>query len=380
MSGAGETRRWVVKIGSSLVSNSDVALNHDGIQSWARQTAQLMGGERKQAREIVIVSSGSVAEGARKLGWSHRPRSLHKIQAAAAAGQAGLMRAYEQEFSKQDLCVAQVLLTHEDISDRKRYFCIQRTLSQLLRFNVVPIVNENDTVSTKEIELGDNDTLAAVVANLVAADLLLILTDQDGLFERDPKENPDAKLIREASSADPRLDKAAQPSRSAFGRGGMITKVEAARQAARSGADTIIANGFSEQIMCRLAAGESLGTLLLANEAPQKARKNWIATLKAKGSLTLDHGACQAIRHGKSLLPVGVLAIQGGFKSGDLVVCRNQRGGEVGRGLSNYSSEETQRLVGLNSRQIKELRDGFYEEEAIHCDNLLVTNTGANGD
>lgn len=373
MTNTQETKRWVVKIGSSLISNRGIKLNYKGIQSWAEQTAQLLSKQQQPVYEIVIVSSGSVAEGTRKLGWHHRPRSLHKIQAAAATGQAGLMHAYEQEFSKHNLCTAQVLLTHEDISDRKRYFSIQRTLLELLQFNVVPIVNENDTVSTKEIELGDNDSLAAVVANLIAADLLLILTDQDGLFEHNPEEHPDAKLIRQTSSADAQLDKAARPSRNAFGRGGMITKVEAARQAARSGTNTIIANGFSEQIMCRLAAGEPLGTLLLADETPQKARKNWIAALKAKGLLTLDQGACQAIRNGKSLLPVGVLAIEGGFRRGDLVVCCNQQGEEIGRGLSNYSSEETQRVVGLNSQQIKELQDGFYEEEAIHCDNLLIT-------
>lgn len=371
-----ETKRWVIKIGSSLITSHGVGLNYASVQSWVNQTAQLIGEQRGKRYEIVVVSSGSVAEGTRKLGWKQRPRSLHKIQAAAATGQAGLMHAYEQAFSKHGLCTAQVLLTHEDIGDRKRYFSIQRTLAELLRFGVVPIVNENDTVSTKEIELGDNDTLAAVVANLIAADALLILTDQDGLFEQDPKENADAQLIRQATTKDAQLDKAAQPSYNAFGRGGMITKVEAARQAARSGTNTIIANGLSEQVIVRLAAGERLGTHLLADEPLQKARKNWIATLKVKGWLTLDEGACQAVRKGKSLLPVGVLAVQGSFKRGDLVICRNQQGKKIGCGLSNYSSDEAQRVVGMNSHQIKNLQDGFYEEEAIHCDNLLITNGG----
>ena len=371
MSAKKETERWVIKIGSSLISKRGGGLNYAGVQSWASQIARLFGGRQDRQYEIIIVSSGSVAEGARKLGWKRRPQSLHKIQAAAAAGQAGLVHAYEQEFSKHDLRTAQVLLTHEDIGDRKRYFSIQRTLVELLRSGVVPVVNENDTVSTKEIELGDNDTLAAVVANLIAADTLLILTDQDGLFEQDPRENPRARLIRRANSKDPQLDEAAQPSRSAFGRGGMITKVEAARQAARSGANTIIANGLSEDLIVRLAEGEHVGTLLLASGTPQKARKNWIASLKTKGWLTLDEGACQAVIKGKSLLPVGILAIEGDFKRGDLVECRNQLGGKVGCGLSNYSSGEARRVIGLNSRQIKKLRDGFYEEEAIHCDNLL---------
>ena len=256
-----EIERWVIKIGSSLITHQGMGLNYAGVQSWAAQIAQLLGGEPSRHYQVVIVSSGSVAEGVHKLGWSKRPRSLHKIQAAAATGQAGLVHAYEREFGKHDLRTAQVLLTHEDINDRERYFSIRRTLSELLSLGVVPVVNENDTVSTREIELGDNDTLAAVVSNLVDADVLLILTDQDGLFEQDPTENPEARLIDQADVKERRLDVAAQPSHNAFGRGGMMTKVEAARQAARSGTRTIIANGFDQRVIVRLAAGESLALI-----------------------------------------------------------------------------------------------------------------------
>ena len=362
-------RRWVIKIGSSLITSGDGGLNHAAIRSWAAQVATL----KHAGKQIVLVSSGSVAEGMRRLGWKRRPQRLHRIQAAAATGQMGLIHAYESEFSQHGLHAAQVLLTHEDLSSRTRYLNARSTLTTLLDLDVIPVVNENDAVATEEIQLGDNDTLAALTANLIDADKLLILTDCDGLYDADPTRTPNARLIEGANVGDPQLDRAAGPSSGTLGRGGMVTKVAAARRAALSGTETVIASGQTEQVIARVMRGETLGTRLHTDKQSSAARKQWIAALKPCGSLTLDAGACNALaKGGNSLLPIGITAIAGAFDRGDPVTCCNPDGKVIAHGLTNYTTDEARTIIGRHSEEVQKIMGAGYEPEVIHCDNLMV--------
>jgi len=362
--------RLVVKVGSSLVTNDGQGLDLQAVGQWCAQIAVL----RKAGAEVVLVSSGAIAEGMARMNWKRRPHEMHELQAAAAVGQMGLTQAYEGAFAKHGLRTAQVLLTHEDMADRRRYLNARSTLLALLRFGVVPVVNENDTVSTDEIKLGDNDTLGALVANLVEADTLIILTDQSGLYDQDPRQNPDAKLIACAQADDPTLVPMAGGAGSAIGKGGMLTKVLAAQRAAKSGASTIIASGREANVLTRLANGEAIGSMLLASEPIWSARKQWMAdNLRLRGRLILDDGAVKAlVQDGKSLLPVGVRDVQGVFEPGDLVACIDQSGQECARGLTNYSSSDTRRIKGKPSSQIASILGEMIESELIHRDNLVV--------
>ena len=366
-----ETKRWVIKIGSSMITADGRGLDHAHIDAWVAQIAAL----RKQGHDIVLVSSGAVAEGMVRLGWTTRPEHVHELQAAAAVGQMGLVQAWESRFREYGLQTAQVLLTHEDVRDRQRYLNARSTLMSLLDLGVIPVVNENDTVATDEIRLGDNDTLAALTVNLIEADLLVLLTDQDGMFETDPRNDPDAVMIEEMAADDERLQTMAGGSAGALGRGGMRTKVTAASWAARSGAHTVIANGVAEDVLSRLSKGEALGTLLLPGEQRLDARKRWIAGMaRPKGKLTLDEGAVKALKQGgRSLLPVGVTAVEGEFQRGDLVVCIDGSGAEVGRGLANYAVQDASRLLGQSSDQIAEILGYVGDQELIHRDNLVVS-------
>jgi glutamate 5-kinase len=320
------------------------------------------------------VSSGAVAEGMCRLGWKKRPHALYELQAAAAVGQMGLVQAYESRFLKHNLHTAQVLLTHDDLADRRRYLNARSTLRTLLKLNVVPVVNENDTVATEEIKFGDNDTLAALVANLVEADLLVILTDQKGVFDCDPRLNPDARLLTQVAADDPELERVAGGGGSGLGRGGMITKVRAARRAARSGASTLIVSGREPDVLRKISEGAEVGTLLTPVQGPIAARKQWLAgQMAARGRLTLDAGAVAVLRQsGRSLLPVGVTAVDGGFKRGELVICAAPDGAEVARGLVNYSAEEAQRIIGQPSDRIEAILGYVDEPELIHRDNLVL--------
>jgi glutamate 5-kinase len=362
-------RRWVVKIGSALLTNDGKGLNYAGIAHWAEQMASL----KEQGIELVLVSSGAVAAGMTRLGWHQRPTELHQLQAAAAVGQMGLIQNYEAEFARFGLHTAQVLLDHDDLSSRERYLNARSTLITLLELNVVPVVNENDTVVTDEIRFGDNDTLGALVANLIDADLLVILTDQDGMFDADPRTNPSAQLITQVAAADPALDAMAGDGGS-LGRGGMITKVQAARVAARSGADTVIVGGRQDSALKRLAAGEALGTYLWADQAPQAARKRWLAGhLQTRGTLVLDDGAVTVLaQQGKSLLPVGVKAVQGDFKRGDMVLCTDATGRIIARGLVNYSAFEAGQIMGKPSGHIADVLGYQGDSELIHRDNMVL--------
>lgn len=365
----GGARRWVIKVGSSLVTDGGCGLNRGLIGDWAAQIARLV----RAGGQVALVSSGSIAEGVSRLGWRERPQTLHALQAAAAVGQMGLMQGYREAFASHGVNTAQVLLTHEDFRDRQRYLNARATLTTLLELGVAPVINENDTVSTDEIQLGDNDTLAAQVANLVDADLLLMLTNQRGLFSKDPNRDDGAELIRRAHSGDTLLDDAAGPSIGELGRGGMITKVAAARCAAQSGASTIIAPGQEPDVIARIAAGEALGTLIQAGGKPLALRKRWIANLKPRGALTLDDGACRALCDlGKSLLPVGVAALDGDFRRGDMVVCRSASGDAVARGLANYAADEARLIIGKSGGEVKAIMGARYEEELIHRDNLAL--------
>ncbi len=366
----GGSERWVVKIGSSLVTNEGRGLDLEAISGWAEQIAAL----REAGKQVVLVSSGAVAEGMSRMGWQRRPHALHELQAAAAIGQMGLVQAYETRFQQHGLHSAQVLLTHEDLTDRRRYLNARSTLQTLLGLGVIPVVNENDTVATDEIRFGDNDTLAALVANLVVADLLVILTDQKGLYERDPRVHTDARLIEEAPANDPAILACAGPSATQLGRGGMATKITAAQRAARSGAATVIAWGREPQVLERLAGGETLGTLLKPDKEPLAARKQWIAgQLKPRGSLQLDAGASRVIREsGRSLLPVGVTAVKGDFERGEVVSCISDQGLEVARGLVNYSAAEARKIQGRPSEEIEKLLGYVDEPELIHRDNLVL--------
>ena len=362
-------RRWVVKIGSALLTNDGRGLYVAAIEQWVHQIVEL----RKRGIEVVLVSSGAVAEGMVRLGWKTRPHALHELQAAAAVGQMGLVQAYESQFQRYGMHTAQVLLGHDDISARDRYLNARGTLQTLVGLGVIPVINENDTVVTDEIRFGDNDTLGALVANLIDADLLVILTDQEGLFERDPRQDPTAALVARGKAGDPQYEAMAGGS-GALGRGGMSTKIRAAKLAARSGADTVIASGRQENVLVRLADGAELGTLLVADQQPLAARKQWLAGLmQTCGTLSLDEGAVQVLRGaGRSLLPVGVKALSGRFRRGDLVSCLDPEGNEVARGLVNYASEDAQKIIGVSSDRIESLLGYQGEKELIHRDNLLV--------
>jgi glutamate 5-kinase len=364
-----QARRWVVKIGSALLTDGGRGLHHEAIADWVAQMAEL----RARGCEVVLVSSGSVAEGLKRLGWSTRPTEIHRLQAAAAVGQMGLVQTWESFFQQHGLHTAQVLLVHDDLANRRRYLNARSTLRTLLELGVVPVINENDTVATEEIRFGDNDTLGALVANLIEADVLAILTDQPGLFERDPREDPSAPLVEQATADDPRLEGMAGGG-GQFGRGGMTTKVRAARLAARSGADTLIVGGRQPQVLLRVAAGESLGTLLRAGERPIAARKQWLAAhLQVRGQLVLDEGAVRVLREsGRSLLPVGVREVRGEFTRGELVLCIGPDGTEVAKGLVNYSAEESARIMGLPTARIQEVLGYRDDEELIHRDNLVL--------
>lgn len=364
------TRRVIIKIGSALLTSGGRGLDLPAISDWVGQIAGL----RHKKIEIVLVSSGSVAEGMCRLGWKTRPRSLHQLQAAAAVGQMGLIQTYESLFQRHNLHTAQILLTHDDLSDRQRYLNARSTMLTLLEFGVVPVINENDTVANEEIRFGDNDTLAALVANLLEADLLVILTDQKGLYERDPTLEPTAKLVHQASINDSRLGEMVGESRSGLGRGGMITKLRAARLASRSGTATVIASGREHDVMARIIAGENLGTFLVPDVSPMLARKRWLAgQLKLKGTLHLDEGAARVLKEdGKSLLPIGVTAVHGHFHRGDLVACVDAGGNEIARGLVNYSADETRIIMRRSSSQIESLLGYVDEPELIHRDNLVL--------
>ena len=365
-------QRWVVKIGSSLVTDGGKGIDPEAIARWAAQIAAL----RSQGREILLVSSGAIAEGMKRLGWVSRPHEIHELQAAAAVGQMGLAQAYESGFAKWRLKTAQVLLTHEDIADRRRYLNARSTLNTLLKFGVVPIINENDTVVTDEIKLGDNDTLAALVTNLIDADLLVILTDQAGLFTADPRRDPAATLIHSGQAMDPSYASMAGGAGSLIGKGGMATKVLAAQRAARSGAATAIASGHESDVLLRLASGEVLGTLLAADMAPIAAKKQWLADqLQLRGQLMLDEGAVKVLlEQGKSLLPIGVQSVDGEFERGDVVACVSPQGEEIARGLINYGASDTRRILRRPSSEIESIL-GFVEEaELIHRDNLILLN------
>ena len=363
-------KRWVVKIGSALLTNDGQGLDEQSIAGWVDQMAAL----RRQGIELVLVSSGSVAAGMRRLGMDQRPHELHKLQAAAAVGQMGLVQTYEAGFQRHDMHTAQILLTHDDLSNRKRYLNARGTLESLVDWGVVPIINENDTVVTDEIRFGDNDTLGALVANLVVADALIILTDQQGLFDADPRNNPAAKLVEQARAEDPALDAMAGGGAGALGRGGMMTKLRAARLAARSGASTVIVGGRVENVLLRLRQGEALGTLLTSDTEPQAARKQWLAGhLQARGKLVLDAGAVKVlINSGRSLLPVGVKAVEGDFSRGEMVLCVDEQGRLIARGLVNYGVVDANKIIGQPSSNIESILGYVGEEELVHRDNLVL--------
>lgn len=365
-----KTRRWVIKIGSALLTDNGEGLALKALDHWVEQIAEL----KHAGHDIVLVSSGAVAEGVTRLGWKTRPEALHQLQAAAAVGQAGLIQAYETRFKEYQLITAQVLLVHDDLSGRTRYLNARQTLTTLLEYNVIPIVNENDTVATDEIRFGDNDTLAGQVANLIDADTLLILTDQQGVFSDDPRTHPDATLIKQQDVHDPSLDHAAKDGSGSLGRGGMTTKIKAARLAARSGASTIIANGLEPNVIIRLANNESVGTLLSHSRKPLPPRKQWLSgSLTVQGELTLDEGAVRVLtQSGSSLLPVGVNAVNGVFRRGELVSCLNIQGKEIARGLVNYSSDEAIKIAGQASDQLNAILGYGGDEEIIHRDNLVI--------
>ncbi len=364
-----KAQRWVIKIGSALLTNNGFGLRHDSLDKWVTQIMQL----RQRGIEIVLVSSGAIAEGISRLGWNHRPHAVNELQAAAAVGQMGLIQAYESCFQRYDTHTAQVLLTHDDIADRERYLNARTSLRTLVDLGVVPVVNENDTVATNELRFGDNDTLAGLVANLIEADLLVILTDQEGLFKSDPQTNPDAELVHEARAGDTALKEFAGEG-GALGRGGMVTKLQAAVTAAKSGTDTVIASGLAVNVLQAIATGETIGTLLTAPRERLAARKQWVSSQsRIKGKLTLDHGATNALcSQGKSLLAVGVTTVEGNFKRGEIVACLDKDGKEIARGLVNYNAVESQLIMGKNSDTFEELLGYIYKPELIHRDNLII--------
>jgi len=360
----------VIKVGSSLVTNNGEGLDRQAIAAWAEQIAAL----NKMGRQIVLVSSGAVAEGMQRLGLRKRPTAVNELQAAAAVGQMGLVQMYESCFSQHGLHTAQVLLTHDDLSDRKRYLNARSTLRTLLSLGVIPIINENDTVVTDEIRFGDNDTLGSLVANLIEADVLVILTDQSGLYSADPRKDKQAVLIQQALAGDAELEKMAGGAGSAVGTGGMLTKILAAKRAARSGAGTIIASGREPEVLLKLAQGQSIGTHLRAGQGKLQAKQQWMADhLRVAGKVTLDEGAVKVLRdQGKSLLPVGVVKVEGNFERGDVVACLDEQGQEVARGLVNYSAAETARILRTPSNEIAQILGYVDESELIHRDNLIL--------
>jgi len=364
-------RRIVVKVGSSLVTNEGRGVDAEAVGNWCRQ----MAGLAAQGCEVVMVSSGAIAEGMKRLGWTTRPKELPELQAAAAVGQMGLAQMYESKLSEHGMGSAQVLLTHADLADRERYLNARSTLLTLLGLKVLPVINENDTVVNDEIKFGDNDTLGALVANLVEADALIILTDQKGLYSADPRKDPDARFIDVAEAGDPALERMAGGAGSSIGRGGMITKVLAAKRAAGSGASTVIAWGREPDVLLRLMAGEAIGTALLAGTPKLAARKQWMADhLQMRGAVVIDDGAVIKLREeGKSLLPIGVVEVQGEFHRGDVIAVHSSAGGEVARGLANYSSAEARLIARKPSSQIAGLLGYVAEPELIHRDNLVLS-------
>ena len=363
-------RRIVVKVGSSLVTDEGRGVDAQAVGNWCRQMAVLAG----QGREVVMVSSGAIAEGMKRLGWSVRPKELHELQAAAAVGQMGLAQIYESKLREHGMGSAQVLLTHADLADRERYLNARSTLLTLLGLKVIPVINENDTVVNDEIKFGDNDTLGALVANLVDADALVILTDQRGLYSADPRKDPAARFIDEAQSGDPELERMAGGAGSSIGRGGMLTKILAAKRAASSGTSTVIAWGREPDVLLRLAAGESIGTALIASTAKLAARKQWMADhLQLRGAVVVDAGAATKVRDdGKSLLPIGVVDVQGEFHRGDVIAVRGVDGTELARGLANYGSAEARLIARKPSSEFERLLGYTAEPEMIHRDNLVL--------
>lgn len=365
-----QAKRWVIKIGSALLTNDGQGIDAQAINGWVDQIVEL----RKQGLEVILVSSGAVAEGIQRMGIKERPKALHDLQACAAIGQMGLVQTYETAFQRHNLHTAQLLLTHEDFASRKRYLNAQSTIETLLKMGVVPIINENDTVATDEIRLGDNDTLGALVVNLTSANILAILTDQLGLFDSNPRENPNAKQIFHARASDANLQIMASPKGGALGSGGMLTKVLAAQKAARSGGHTLIASGREPRVLPRLLAGERLGTFIVADVAPLTARKQWLSgQIQLQGRLVLDEGAVKALQEHKSLLPIGVLDSKGMYTRGDLVECVNEKGEAIARGLINYDSRDTHKIKGTSSENIENILGYVDEFELIHKDNLVLS-------
>ena len=365
-----QAQRLIIKVGSSLVTNDGKGLDHAAISKWASQIAQL----RAMGKQVVLVSSGAIAEGMQRLGFEKRPEGVHELQACAAVGQMGLAQIYETSFGAHQLRTAQVLLTHADLADRERYLNARSTLFTLLNFGVIPVINENDTVVTDEIKFGDNDTLGALVANLIEADALIILTDQRGLYTADPRKSPAAEFVHEAKAGDPTLEAMAGGVGSSIGSGGMLTKILAARRAATSGAHTIIAWGREDQVLVRLASGEAIGTQLIAQTAHLTARKQWMADhLKTAGKVILDAGAVQKLStEGKSLLPIGVTEVGGEFGRGDVITCVDESGRAIARGISNYASAEVRRIMRKPSSEIASILGYVEEVELIHRDNLVL--------
>lgn len=365
-------KRLVIKVGSALLTNDGAGIDRQAIDAWVEQIAKLL----SAGKEVVLVSSGAVAEGLVRLGIDTRPESIHMLQSAAAVGQMGLIQTYETSFRRFDRQTAQILLDHDDMANRERYLNARSVIQTLMELNVVPIVNENDTVVTDEIRFGDNDRLAALVANLIDADVLLILTDKDGMYDANPDENKDAQLITQALASDSNLDALAGSSNGALGRGGMQTKLEAARLASRSGCNTVIAGGRNQDILTRICEGENLGTLLQAGQTPIAARKQWLAgQLQVKGCLVLDDGAAQVLRQqGRSLLAVGVIKVSGTFTRGELVSCEDSSGQEVARGLANYNADETRLIQGKSTEEIATILGYCDDDELIHRDNMVISN------
>ena len=369
-----DARRIVVKVGSSLVTNEGRGLDEAAIEEWSRQLAALVNGEDGVKREVIMVSSGAIAEGMKRLGWATRPTEVHELQAAAAVGQMGLAQMYETKLRGEGVPSAQVLLTHADLADRERYLNARTTLLTLLQLGVVPVINENDTVVIDEIRFGDNDTLGALVANLVEADALVILTDQRGLYSADPRKNPDARFIDVAEAGNPELEAMAGGAGLSIGTGGMITKILAAKRAAGSGASTVIAWGREKDVLLRLTRGESIGTLLVANTHKMQARKQWIADhLQLRGSVTVDAGAVSKLRdEGKSLLPIGMITVEGDFSRGEVIAVRDENGAEIARGLASYASAEARLLCRKSSSEIESLLGYSAGPEMMHRDNMVV--------
>jgi glutamate 5-kinase len=371
-----DAKRIVVKVGSSLVTNEGRGLDEAAIGEWCRQLAVLVHGDGVATqREVIMVSSGAIAEGMKRLGWSTRPQAVHELQAAAAVGQMGLAQMYETKLSQNGLGSAQVLLTHADLADRERYLNARSTLLTLLKLGVVPVINENDTVVNDEIKFGDNDTLGALVANLVEADVLVILTDQKGLYTADPRKDPAARFVDEAKAGDPALEVMAGGAGSSIGRGGMLTKILAAKRAAGSGASTVIAWGREPDALLRLSRGEQIGTQLTAQTLKNQARKQWMADhLQLRGSVVVDAGAVPKLREeGKSLLPIGMTQVEGDFSRGDVIAVRDPSGVEIARGLANYASAEARLLCGKPSSEFQKLLGYAAEPEMLHRDNMVLT-------